>query len=1001
MSKIKAESFYKHHQQLLFILNQPQYQTFDALIIKNGKEEGSNKKKTSAVSLWYFGYDFVDTITLITRKSYVLIAGSKKIQMLSEVQNAAESKQCNFQLIEKDPQVNSKNIEKLFQLLSDDIKKDTIQIGSILKEQQSGPFMKEFDEFTKNKSNLKFVDCSSFIQDCLGIKDQQEISYIGKASKLSVYLESRLIKEIENIIENEEKKTHLQISSKIAELMENEKELKKIQEEIGGDVQSADLAYTPIVQSGGKYDLKPSAESNKEILQYDTIILSVGTRYMEYHSNIVRTLFIDPTSDQKKIYQRLYELQNLLAIELKPGVALCDIYQQATKFIKEKIPQLQDKLPANFGYGIGLEFNEKNLEINSKNEKKIEEGMVFNVTVGFDNLENEKSKKYAIQLSDTVAIRNAQMRNAVMTYKVSRKYEDVSYSIQDEDQDEEEQEDDLEKENIISDGRRTRNAYHKNKTIVSEKERMVHQLELREKKLDELKKRLSNNNFFSSKTNQKNFDFEKIQCFKQIDDIPKDFKKNQIHIDIKHECILLPINGELVPFHISLIKNYQKIDEGKTYTLRLNFHNISGGNLSNIQFPKNEAQSIYIKELSFRSKNSKNLQEIMKKIKDLQTKIKQNEQDQKQREDIIEQEKLQIRQTKRPALHNLKMRPTISKQKQTGVLELHLNGFRYTTRNEKVDLVFSNIKHAFFQPCDNEMIVALHFHLHHPLIIGKKKTNDVQFYMEAGLPPEDLNVETQIGNKISFEVPYSNLGFHGSAYRSTCLFQPTENTLMNIIETPFFVMSLEDVELACFERMIGSLRNFDLVFIFKDYEKAVTRIVSIPMENADNIKSWLNSQDILYFESTKNFALVNILKTIRADIQGFVEDGGWNILLGESDNEEENEQELDDESFNISGDEEEYESDDDFSDSDDDYTEDSEDDFTGDEDLSEEGLDSEDMEEEFEREERQKRNNMAQKNNLLIIKIIKDKQHGNNNLKKEGEKETKIKIFLIVNFYVY
>jgi hypothetical protein len=66
------------------------------------------------------------------------------------------------------------------------------------------------------------------------------------------------------------------------------------------------------------------------------------------------------------------------------------------------------------------------------------------------------------------------MRNAVMTYKVSRKYEDVSYSIQDEEQEEEEPEDDLEKENIITDGPRTRNAYHKNKNIVSEKERMVH-----------------------------------------------------------------------------------------------------------------------------------------------------------------------------------------------------------------------------------------------------------------------------------------------------------------------------------------------------------------------------------------------------------------------------------------------------------------------------------------------------------------------------------------------
>ena len=74
-----------------------------------------------------------------------------------------------------------------------------------------------------------------------------------------------------------------------------------------------------------------------------------------------------------------------------------------------------------------------------------------------------------------------------MTYKVSRKYEDISYSIQDENpEDEEPEEDELEKENIISDGRRTRNAYHKNTTIVSEKERQKHQIELRKTKLQEL-----------------------------------------------------------------------------------------------------------------------------------------------------------------------------------------------------------------------------------------------------------------------------------------------------------------------------------------------------------------------------------------------------------------------------------------------------------------------------------------------------------------------------------
>ena len=39
-------------------------------------------------------------------------------------------------------------------------------------------------------------------------------------------------------------------------------------------------------------------------------------------------------------------------------------------------------------------------------------------------------------------------------------------------------------------------------------------------------------------------------------------------------------------------------------------------------------------------------------------------------------------------------------------------GFRFTSvRGDKVDILYNNIKHSIFQPCDGEMIIVLHFHL--------------------------------------------------------------------------------------------------------------------------------------------------------------------------------------------------------------------------------------------------------------------------------------------------
>lgn len=92
-------------------------------------------------------------------------------------------------------------------------------------------------------------------------------------------------------------------------------------------------------------------------------------------------------------------------------------------------------------------------------------------------------------------------------------------------------------------------------------------------------------------------------------------------------------------------------------------------------------------------------------------------------------------------LSDVKIRPNISGKKTNGVLEAHLNGFRYVTqRGERIDITFNNIKYSFFQPCDGEMIILLHFHLHTPILVGKSKSYDVQFFTEAGIQTEDLDI---------------------------------------------------------------------------------------------------------------------------------------------------------------------------------------------------------------------------------------------------------------------
>lgn len=74
------------------------------------------------------------------------------------------------------------------------------------------------------------------------------------------------------------------------------------------------------------------------------------------------------------------------------------------------------------------------------------------------------------------------------------------------------------------------------------------------------------------------------------------------------------------------------------------------------------------------------------------------------------------------------------------MLEAHKNGFRYlSVKNEKIELLYNNVKHAFFQPVETEHIVLMHFHLKNPIVVGKKKAQDIQFFIEAGAQVEEID----------------------------------------------------------------------------------------------------------------------------------------------------------------------------------------------------------------------------------------------------------------------
>lgn len=333
-----------------------------------------------------------------------------------------------------------------------------------------------------------------------------------------------------------------------------------------------------------------------------------------------------------------------------------------------------------------------------------------------------------------------------------------------------------------------------------------------------------------------------------------------------------------------------------------------------------------------------------------------------------------------------------------GKVEIHQNGIRYQSplsTQQRVDILFSNVRHLFFQPCQHELIVIIHIHLKDPIIIGnKKKTKDVQFYREA----TDIQFD-ETGNRkrkyrygdedefeaeqeerrrraeldrlfkafaekiaeagrnenIEVDMPLRDLGFNGVPFRSNVYIQPTTECLIQITEPPFMVLTLEDIEVAHLERVQFGLKNFDLVFVFKDFTRPPYHINTIPVESLEDVKEFLDSSDIAFSEGPLNLNWSVIMKTVTADTHQFFLDGGWGFLQNDSDAEDNGDEEEEESNFEISESEldEASESSEEDSDFDSNASADASDEDASEDEEEEEGEDWDELERKAKRKDRE------------------------------------------------
>ncbi|KAJ3071143.1 FACT complex subunit spt16 [Podochytrium sp. JEL0797] len=898
-------------------------------------EAEAGYQKTSALQLWLLGYEFTDTVIVLLKDSIAVLTSTKKANILQTLIDAQEVKdKVPIELFRrgKDDAAN----KALFDQVAELVRAQGGPVGVIAKDKQKGKFADEWKSVLAAKG-VQEIDIAAGIATGMAVKDAEDLKNMEMACKLTTtVMQNFFVDEFQAIVDNGKKVTHEALSMQTEDVLLNEKKRMKMRFPKEAHLDSAEWCYTPIIQSGGKYDLKPSAQSDKTTLHDGTILCSLGVRYKNYCSNMSRTFFINPEKTKEKNYIFLCELQSHVLSLLKDGAVCKDVYAETVKFVETKRPDLLPHFVKTAGFAIGIEFKDSTYALSPKSSKVLMAGMTLNVSVGFHNLENTESsnkdprnKIYSMLLADTIRLTK---EAPVYLTNYDRDFKDISWEMNDSD------------EEVVVD---TKKAVAKIPTAVlksklrndegemtNEQRRSLHQKELADQRHAEGLARFSEGG--AAKELEKAA-FRKFECYRKETLLPKAVEQLRIVVDKRSEAIILPIYGMAVPFHISTLKTIVKNEEGASTYLRFNFQ-IPGQSTGKKEAvtPFEDANATFVKAMTFKSTDMARFAEIFREVNDLKKDLQKREAERKEKADLVEQDKLvEMRGAgRRLLLREVYARPALEGKRFAGDLELHTNGLRYQSalrNDQRIDVLFSNIKHLIFQPCEGELIVLIHIHLKNDIMIGRKKTKDVQFYREvtdanfdetgnrkrrqnygdedefaaeqeerqrrAALDKEFKQFSEKIADasqgQVEVDVPFRDLGFQGVPFRQPVLLAPTTDCLVHLVDPPFMVTTISEIERVHLERVRFGLKSFDMVIIYKDFTRPVQHINTVPTDQLENLKEWLDSVDVPFTEGPINLSWPQIMKTVNESPFDFYNEGGWSFLQAndEEDSDEEPESE--------------------------------------------------------------------------------------------------------------
>ncbi|KAK2076511.1 hypothetical protein QBZ16_001037 [Prototheca wickerhamii] len=390
---------------------------------------------SSSLHLWLLGYEFTDTVMAFTKTQLHVLAGAKKVGLLQPLEGAVRA--AGLELVLHTKPKKEDGAAEMAPVVA--ALRGAAVVGGLPRESPTGPTVETWNAALAS-AGVSLVDVTAGLARAMAVKDEEEIKNIKKAGYLaSAVLSSHLVKEIEGVIDADQRVRQSKLAEKAEDVILNPS---KINIKLKAD--AVDIAYPPVIQSGGRYDARLTAGSSDEPLSYDVIVCQLGVRYASYCATVGRTLFVNPPPRLEAEYAALCAAHAAAVDALVEGAPLAGAHAAAVAALRAADQAgLVDALAKNVGTGIGLDLRDGSSALTASASGTVRAGAAFHVCLAVNNLEVEREGKktaYAMLVADTVVVRPGGVAPELTTLAATKDWEEVAYFFNDDDEEEEEDE---------------------------------------------------------------------------------------------------------------------------------------------------------------------------------------------------------------------------------------------------------------------------------------------------------------------------------------------------------------------------------------------------------------------------------------------------------------------------------------------------------------------------------------------------------------------------------